>query len=137
MIMLDAEDLAEGGIKAAYDALLPKLRQYVPEPWEVVERVDEDAPRYAVTAGRKEYVVYEPGTEEESWGSAAAIFFAIVNGQLENSDHRLYAINGGNDLGGLFLTPKDVEEAKLSLTNPTDWPYLQEKLLAWYGQFHE
>src|SRR5262245_5760802 len=136
MIILDAEDLAEGGIKAAYDSLLPKLRQYVAEPWEIVEQIDDEAPRYSVVAGGQEYVVYEPGSEEESWGKAAVIFFTSVNGQLGRAGHRLYAINGGNDMGGLFLSPKDAEEARKSLSSPTDWPYIPVNSAPWYGQFH-
>jgi hypothetical protein len=32
LLLLDAEELAEGGIARAYEELLPRLRQYVPAP---------------------------------------------------------------------------------------------------------
>jgi hypothetical protein len=47
----------------------------------------------------------------------------FVNSQLESSDHRFYPLYGGNDLGGMFLTPEQVEEARKTLPEPTDWPY--------------
>jgi hypothetical protein len=43
MLLLDAEDFAEAGIKKAYESTLPALRQYLPEPAQVQEVVDNDA----------------------------------------------------------------------------------------------
>jgi hypothetical protein len=137
LIVLDAEDLAEGGIKQAYETLLPHLREYVAEPLSIEERLDVDAPSYAVVAGGTEYVVYGPGvSEENSWARATFILFRIVNDQLAHADHRLYAINGGNDLGGMLLTQSEAEDARRSLPNPTDWPYLPDDSDPWCGQFH-
>jgi len=138
LILLDAEDLAEEGIKEAYDSLLlPRLRQYVAEPLEVEEVADHDAPSYAVIAGGQEHIIYGRGVDEEgSWGRATFILFSIVNRQLAGSDYRLYAINGGNDLGGMFLTEREALWARQSLPNRTDWPYLPEDAPPWYGQFH-
>ena len=127
MVHLDAEDLAETGIKKAYTELLPALRQYVPKPVEVEEIIDNSAPRYVVKCRGKEYVINSPelkDAESESWGRATCAFFDIVNSQLTNSEFRFYAINGGNDLGGMFLTPAECEGAKRSLPRKTDWPYL-------------
>ncbi len=45
LVHLDAEDLAETGIKKAYDELLPQLGKYVSQPARVVEIIDEEAPR--------------------------------------------------------------------------------------------
>jgi hypothetical protein len=50
-INLDAENLAEGGIGKAYQALLPELRKYVPQPAGVEEIIDNDTPRYSVRCG--------------------------------------------------------------------------------------
>jgi hypothetical protein len=137
MFNLDAEDLAEAGIKEAYDSLLPRLRELVGAPLEMEERLDSDAPSYAVVVGGKEHIVYGRGVnEEESWGRATVILFDIVNAQLAHSPYRLYAINGGNDLGGMFLTEREAEEARRSLPNRTDWPYLPVDDGSWYGQFH-
>jgi hypothetical protein len=140
MALLDAEALAEGGIGEAYQSLLPKLRQYVSQPVDIEEVIDDNAPRYAVRCRDREYVIYSPDLEDEegqSWGRATHALFSIVNDQLMNSQHRFYAINGGNDLGGMFLTPAEVEAAQKSLTGRTDWPYLPTLDDAWYGQHHD
>ena len=93
MILLDAEDLAETGIKEAYDSLLPKLRQYVPQPQSIKEYVDNDAPRYAVISGDREFVIYAPELDEGeglSWGRAMYALFSIVNNQLTKTRYRFY-----------------------------------------------
>src|SRR5438132_1519807 len=107
-IHLDAEELAETGIGEAYESFLPELRKYVQQPARIEELIDSDAPRYSVQCGAKEFVIYEPELDDEgggSWGRATYAFFAIVNDQLSNSEYRFYAINNGNELGGMFLTP--------------------------------
>lgn len=139
LIPLDAEDLAETGIKNAYDELLPQLRKYVSQPARVAEIIDDEAPRYTVIADGEEYLVYSPeqdDSEGQAWGRATYILFRIVNLQLSQSTHRFYAFNGGNDLGGMFLTPSDAELAKASLKRKTDWPYLPTLDHPSYGQAH-
>jgi hypothetical protein len=139
MIILDAEDLAETGIKKAYDSLLPKLREYVPQPQSVEEHFDHDVPSYSVISGDKEFMIYAPELEEgegHSWGRATYALFATVNEQLAKTGHRFYAINGGNELGGIFLTQDEVERAKRSLPEKRDWPYLPTQEHPWYGQHH-
>lgn len=139
LVLLDAEALAEAGIKEAYEALLPELKRYVPNPAKVEERLDADQPRYSVVAAGTEYVVYAPGLvddEGQSWGRATWAFFDIVNRQLTDSQYRFYAINGGNDLGGMFLTTAEVGEFKNSLGKKSDWPYLPTQKHPWYGQEH-
>lgn len=44
LIPLDAEALAETGVKAAYERPLPTLRKYVASPAEVSELIDHDVP---------------------------------------------------------------------------------------------
>ena len=122
MVLLDAEDLAEGGIAEAYSSLLPKLRHYVSMPAELEESIDDHVIRYSVTYRGKEYVIYSPELDDDSWGRATYVLFTIVNDQLSGVDHRFFAINGGNDLGGMFLTPAEVEAARASLPRKTDWP---------------
>jgi len=139
MILLDAETLAESGIKEAYQSVLKILRQYVSEPVQVQEVVDNEAPRYVVRCGDQEYVIYSPelpDNEGQSWGRAAHAFFKIVNDQLTKSQYRLYAINGGNDLAGMFLTQSECEVARKSLSRKEDWPYLPTPEHPWYGQYH-
>ncbi|MFT3667954.1 MAG: hypothetical protein QM795_05075 [Pseudoxanthomonas sp.] len=137
MIFLDAEALAETGIGEAYEQLLPELKRYVAQPLPVEEVFDPEAPRYALRVERREYVIYTPDTEGgASWGAAAYVFFKIVNDQLAGSDVRFYAINGGNDLGGMFLTTEEAKAARDELPRRQDWPYLPEADGPWYGQYH-
>jgi hypothetical protein len=51
-------------------------------------------------------------------------------------EYRLYAINGGSDLGGMFLTQSECEAARKSLSREEDWPYLPTLEPPWYGQYH-
>jgi hypothetical protein len=136
LIPLDAEALAETGLKAAYEELLPRLKKYVASPAPVSERIDHDAPSYAVTCLGTEYPIYAEGDEDESWGRATFALFDIVNRQLAKTPYRFFAVNGGNDLGGMFLTPAQAEAAKQSLPRKQDWPYLPNASKPWYGQYH-
>ena len=139
MIFLDAEDLAEAGIREAYESLLPELRKYAPRPADVEEVTDNNAGRYTVKSGAKEFVIDAPELHDqggESWGRATVAFFTIVNDQLASSEYRFYAINGGNNLGGMFLTPSQAEAAQKSLPNKKDWPYVPKDEPDWYGQYH-
>jgi len=136
LIPLDAEDLAETGIAEAYQALQPELRKYVPEPATVEESTDDDAPRYSVKCRGREFLIYGPNDEKESWGRATFAFFTLVNDQMAHSEYRLYAINGGNDLGGMFLTEAQAQHARQALPRKEDWPYLPDDLPPFYGQPH-
>lgn len=136
---LDAENLAETGIGQAYESLLPKLRKYVQQPARIEEVIDNDIPSYSVKCGATEFVIYKPELDDEngnSWGRATYAFFTIVNDQLASSSCRFYAINGGNDLGGMFLTPAQAQEAQKTLPNKTDWPYVPKDEQPWYGQHY-
>jgi hypothetical protein len=140
LINLDAEDLAEAGIKKAYESLLKALGQYVSAPAQVEEVIDNDAPSYVMRCRDQEYVIYSPGLPEEegqSWGRATNAFFKIVNDQLTKSESRFYTINGGNDLFGMFLTWPECEAAGKSLRRKKDWPYLPTPEHPWYGQYHD
>jgi hypothetical protein len=137
MVLLDAESLAEGGIREAYEELLPKLRQYVKQPGTIDESLDDASPHYSVTYDTKEFVIYGPGLDEgegQSWGRATNAFFAIVNAQLADSEYRFFAVHGGNDLGGMFLTPSQAEAARKGLPRKLDWPYLPNDEHPWHGQ---
>ena len=100
--------------------------------------IDNDAPRYSVKCGGREFVIYEPQLDDgngNSWGKATFAFFTIVNDQLAGSGYLFYAINGGNDLGGMFLTPTQSQAAQKALPKKTDWPYLPKDEQPWYGQY--
>src|SRR5262245_65753120 len=98
-IHLDAEDLAETGIREVYESLLPELRKYVSQPAPVEEEIDNDTPSYSARCGTKEFAIYGPELDEagdNSWARATFAFFRIVNDQFAGSEYRFYAINGGN-----------------------------------------
>lgn len=139
LILLDAEDLAEQGIGQAYQRLLPYLTKYVANPANVTERVDEELVSYKIQTDGREYLIYsaeEPFTESESWGRATYFFFLIINEQLKGSGVQLYAINGGNDLSALFLSPEQALAAQSALPQKVDWPYIPTLNDSWFGQFH-
>lgn len=141
MIMLDAEALGEGDIGSAYkDKVLPALRRYVASPAEIVEEINPETSTYKVTSQGKTYVIYSPDMDTskgQSWGNATFALFDIVNSQLQDSPYRFYGINGGNDLGGIFLTQAARDRAVKFLNRKTDWPYLPKPDYPWYGQPHD
>lgn len=139
-VHLDAESLAEQGIGEAYDRIRPTLAKYVRTPWLIEEQIDRVRAAYRVQAGGTRFVVYAPevpDSDADSWGRATYILFHIVNAQLVDAPVRFYAINGGNDLGGVFLTPAQAEAARADLPNRTDWPYMPTLDAPWFGQHHD
>jgi len=139
LVFLDAEELAEVGIGRAYESLLPQLRKYVQQPLQVEEIVDDDAPSYSVKCGTKEFGIYGPdidGANCSAWARATFAFFTIINDQISRANVCFYAINDGNDLGGLLLTPAQAEAAQETLSNKRDWPYLPTDERPWFGQHH-
>jgi hypothetical protein len=136
-VHLDAEDLAEQGMAAAYEKLLPQLSQYVAVPTQLEEVIDSDMPRYAIRCKGVEYLIYDPSVPvAAAWPRATYYFFLIVNEQLAAGDVRFYAINAGNDLGGLFLTTERAQAARLALARKSDWPYIPTLEPPFYGLRH-
>lgn len=137
MHLLDAEDLAEGGIAAAYQGLGAAIRIYVSNPVSIYEHDAESGLSYSVSAGESQYDIYTPCTPASvSWGRATFALFDIVNRQLQRAPVWFYAINAGNDLGGMFLTPEQVHLAMATITIPTDWPYIPNNEEPWFGQHY-
>ena len=137
LILLDAEDLSEQGIKEAYDNLKPFIKKYIEKPGELVEKHDNNIPSYSVVCNEKKYDIYGPELPEgegQCWGRATYTLFSIVNEQLKNQAVKFYAINGGNDLGGMFLTEEEYHKAINSLDKRRDWPYIPTQEHPWYGQ---
>lgn len=136
---LDAEDLAEQGIGEAYDELKPHLVSFVEDVAEILEQFDPDTGEYSVRSQDAEYQVSAPNIpdgEGSSWGRAAFALFSMVNAQLQDTDVRLYALNGGNDLQGIFLSASEYEEAMAESPDARDRPYLPTPEHPWYGQAH-
>jgi hypothetical protein len=139
LIFLDAESLAEEGIAEAYPEIAEKLKDIGIVADEIEEIADHNLPSYTVRHRDESYRIYSPeidSSEGRSWGRATHAFFSIVNAQLSETNQRFYAVNGGNDLGGMFLTDAEVESAKASLENKRDWPYIPTEDHPWYGQHH-
>jgi len=139
LIHLDSETLAEQGIGRAYAALETHMRSRGVAPEPIEEVVDHSAPAYKLRFRGSEYVVYSPavaGSEGSNWGLATFAFFSIVNQQLPQTGPRFYAINGGNDLGGMFLTADEVARARATLKRREDWPYIPTQEAPWFGQEH-
>jgi hypothetical protein len=55
---------------------------------------------------------------------ATYALFDIVNRQLAGTDVRFFALNGGNDLSGIFMSTAQAEKARRALPRERDWPYL-------------
>lgn len=141
MVMLDAEDLGEGGIASMYRKdVVPLLKKYIATPATIVEDHKAEAQSYTVASQGKTYVIFSPDTKVdhgENWGNATYALFDIVNRQLQNSPYKFYAINGGNDLGGMFLNKETYDKAVESLKRKQDRPYLPTTEPPWYGQPHD
>ncbi len=127
MHLLDAEDLGEGGIAEAYEELMPEFIKLVKDPAPIEEDKDGENTVYSVTSQGRTFPIYSPDLEDDegqNWGRAAHALFTIVNMQLEDQETKLYAVNGGNELGGFFLTLSQYEDAKTTNSEKSDWPYL-------------
>lgn len=125
VVQLDAEDLAEQGILTAYEALLPRLRRYVASPVEITEEIDNDAATYSVSAGNRKFEIWEPGAKNENgWERATVAFFELVNSNLTASAYKFYALYGGNDLSGIFLTGEQFAAARRAIKEASNWPWL-------------
>lgn len=140
MVFLDAEDLAEQGILSAYQKLLPRLKLYKlhmsSHPIEVSEEIDNDLARYIVHANEKRYVIQDGedgGTSQDYWVRATVAFFEIVNANLKGSQVKFYALYGGNDLGGMFLSEEQYAAARRALKRRSDWPWLPVNEPPHYG----
>ncbi len=129
-IFLDAERLAEQGILSAYRELLPRLSAYAVAPLEVTETLGDGGLRYSIGAGGREFVIWEvvdDGKQNtDGWERATVAFFQIVNASLHASTHRFYAINGGNDLFGMFLTEQELAAARQAIAKRSYWPWLPD-----------
>ena len=136
-IMLDAEELAELGVVTAYEEIEPHLADLGISPGHVTDAIDSTVPDYSVTFDGGAYPIQGPGIEPTlAWGLATFALFDIVNRQLTDREPKLYAINGGNDLLGILMTPAQAELARNALPNPRDWPYIPTPEPDWFGMSH-
>lgn len=116
IILLDAENLAEAGIKKGFQQFLVLLKKHFSKPEGVEELINNNLPSYSVRSKDITYEIYSSKIpENESWGNATFALFSIVNHQLTKSNYGFYAINSGNDLCGMFLTKEQYKQAISSI----------------------
>jgi hypothetical protein len=136
LVTLDAERLAEQGILTSYSELLPRLKEYSAAPLRVTEVLSNDGLGYTVEAGGRQFVIWEVlengKQNNDGWERATVAFFQIVNASLEASAYHFYAINGGNDLSGMFLTKQEFTAARQAIGRRSDWPWLPDDRLPHY-----
>lgn len=137
-LMLDAEELAEQGVADAYEELWTELSELGIAPAAVSENADAEAGTYSVQCGGANYPIWDPSIPtSHSWGLATFALFDIVNRQLASHQLRLYAINGGNDLFGIFMTPGQADRAQRALPRKSDWPYIPTAEPGWFGMYND
>ncbi len=141
----DAEHLTEGGVGDFLRRLEPFLKGQGISLNQVEDDVSEEG--YSVTVNGGRYKIYNTDEIQRSerqpgllWGLSSARAFATVNRLLEGAgaEERLYAVNGGNDLFGFFLTPV-LREAicRYPTVKPGGKPYLPTEEYPWFGEEHE
>jgi hypothetical protein len=132
-----------GGIGSFIEDVQPFLvAQGVQAPQIEEEPTGED---YVIRVGGVTHKIYDAAELQEdsagnkpghTWGLSMARGFKIVNEMLAKagSAERVYAVNGGNDLFALFLTP---ELFRIIMTHPAaspkDGPYQPTEEYPWYG----
>jgi hypothetical protein len=141
---LDGEALAEAGIQDAYREIAPFLAELGVQARPLAENIDISGD-YSIDFDGHRYVISGPGaapagsreSQADAWGLATYALFDIVNRQLATSDVRLFALNGGNELAGIFMSTAQAEKARRALPRKTDWPYLPTPEPPWFGMFHD
>jgi hypothetical protein len=140
----DAEELAEGGILGFLETIAPFLAtQGVTVP-EIQEDLAED--HYHLNLANSDLEIYGPedvareATEPgRVWAIATVRTFELVNRLLAatESQERLYAVNGGNDLFGMFLTQAQFSEiTSYAGSAARGAPYEVHDDPPWYGDRH-
>jgi hypothetical protein len=134
LIHLDAEDLAEQGVLSAYNRVLPELSQYTASPLTITEEIDTDSARYSVQVAGRNHEIWESGAKnQDGWERATVALFEAVNASLASTPYKFYALYGGNDLGGMFLTQEQFASARRALNKRSEWPWLPVNEPPHYG----
>ena len=124
----DAEDLAEWGVASFLKDIQPFLEKQGIRLESIEESDIEDHYKIMVNGrthliwSRKEMKIDINGEQRGLlWGLAPSRCFSIVNQLLieADSNERIYAVNGGNDLDGFFLTE---EQYRLICQHPSADP---------------
>jgi hypothetical protein len=138
-IPLDAESLAETGMKEAYEELQRQSGdigvKWAPmrELWDGQDEGYDGGENYRLEVSGKIYPVFGSAPTNDPWSVATATFFDVVNSQLSESPFKFYGVNAGNDLHVVRLTAEEFEEAKLYHKGSPYCPYLPDYLPPKYG----
>jgi len=117
MFMLDAESLAEGGIAEALAEVYEEHEDKFKGALECEEVWGDEEESYSLEWGKHRFEVYgpsDPESHEKSWERATVAAFSVLNTYVKKP-WKVYAVGGGEDLWGIFLTPQ--EHARI-LANP-------------------
>lgn len=128
LIMLDAERLFEQGMLEGYEAIIPKLNDFT-EPAKMTEVIPDGTNNYLIEVQNKQYYLFDEDIAQkdvyEGWALATYTLFHVVNLQLVETDYKLYALYGGNDLSGVFMTEEEVIERRRAFKDKhSEWPYV-------------
>jgi hypothetical protein len=137
LFFADAENLAEGDVGKLLREVSPFLAAHGVALPAIKDDISGDG--YIVRVGGVDYLMYdaEELQGDSFWALASLRGFGIINELLAaaGSKERAYAINGGNDLQLLFLTP---ELHRVIMDHPDAsrryGPYLLTEESPWFGQ---
>lgn len=129
VIILDPEDIAEGGVGEALLRLGEsatrrgfKLRNYSQSFDEHGYSVNLNGVRYEVHANGQN------GSGIDGWGLAVEAVCRMVNDHLwSGTEERLHFFGGGNDGFFLFLTPEIAREFRKPGIRRGDWPFIPDR----------
>ena len=128
LIMLDAERLFEQGMLEGYEAIIPKLKDFI-EPANMTEIFPDGTDDYLIEVQNKKYYLFNEDIAQkdiyDGWALATYTLFHVVNLQLVETDYQLYALYGANDLSGVFMTEEEVVARRRAFKdNHSEWPYI-------------
>ncbi|QDU86274.1 hypothetical protein Pla163_34250 [Planctomycetes bacterium Pla163] len=117
-IHLDAERLADRGIRRAYRMLGPALRRVGVDPWPLSEGGEAIVGTYSVRCGDRTYEIAglhhaSDGLDDDAAVRARATWalFDLVNRQLDGTGYRFFAVGAGPDLWGWLMSGEQARAA--------------------------
>ena len=137
LFFADAENLAEGDV----GKLLREASPFLTSQGVTLPAIEDDisGDGYVVKVGGIDFLIYDADELQGDffWALASVRGFGIINELLTaaGSKERAYAINGGNDLQLLFLTP-ELHQAIMEHPDASRryGPYLLREEPPWFGQ---
>jgi hypothetical protein len=125
-VHIDAEELAEGSFDFFKNDLTKILKR---RGLEITFSTTENFEKmHEVMINNRRFNLYDDKNlaDNSFWDIGARRFFKAINQELEKSksNERFYLLYGGNDLGAILLTSKQIELIeKINEGNPNEIPY--------------